>query len=344
MAHRERPLPPMPAFVPSQVATFITRLTAKDPEARPADASEVARWASEMRDQLTAGPAVLFSRRRIRAAYRHHTGASYPAPTQAEYAAPLGTGPSSPRRSARPIPMGAVRPASMGAVRPVRAESPLPARTRRRRGRTPATPDQLYRRAGIAAAAVAMTVLGLYLANVHTPTAPYAADALPRISGPGRSNPPHVAAAHLVEVKASSLVGQQVSVAVRKLRALGLSALVSWQPTESETPGTVISVRPTGQVAAGSRIELVAAYLPTSSKSGVRSTSGRPSGGQTHHHGHGPKKPKPKDSNQPSPRDSQSPSPSSSPSQTDGSGNGDTSGGGNGNGGQVPPEAYAVGG
>ncbi|HEX6527529.1 MAG TPA: serine/threonine protein kinase [Streptosporangiaceae bacterium] len=271
MAHRERPLPPIPAFVPPEVAEFIMWLTAKDPAARPADASEVARRASELRRRLTAG--------------------------------------------ARP------------------AEDRV-------------TPGRLYRRAGIASAAVAMTMLGWHLVGVHNPASPYAADALPRITGPGRSPAPRVAAAQLVEVRASSLVGQPLSVVVRKLRALGLSVAVTWQPTEGAPPDTVLSVRPAGQVAAGSRIELVAAYHPAPSSSATAAPSKTTaSSGKTHRRGHEPRKPKPPEpsqGNQPGSGDGQgsSPSPSASGSPSDGNGSGNSGGGDS----QRAPAAYTVGG
>src|SRR5690242_4317914 len=43
LAHRLRPLPPLPPSVPAEVAALVGYLTAKDPGARPASADEVAR-------------------------------------------------------------------------------------------------------------------------------------------------------------------------------------------------------------------------------------------------------------------------------------------------------------
>ncbi|MBV9448335.1 MAG: protein kinase [Streptosporangiaceae bacterium] len=342
MAHLERPLPPIPAFVPSEVAAFIMWLTIKDPAVRPADASEVARRASELRRRLTAGQQATGHRRRAGRA-------------RAQAARPAG------KRVALPAGNRAARPAgarSAGA-RPAGARSAgaRPAEDR-------VTPGRLYRRAGIASAAVVMTVLGWHLAGLHNPAAPYAADALPRLTGPDRSPAPRVAADQLVEVRASSLVGQPLSVVVRKLRALGLSAAVTWQPTDDAPPDTVLSVRPAGQVAAGSRIQLVAAYRSAPSSSGT-AAPGRTipsSGDQTHRHGHGHSKPKPpkhSQDNQPGSGGSQgsspSPSPSNSSSQPDGNGPGNGGAGGNGNGNgngnggeggdsQTSPAEYTVGG
>jgi len=55
VAHRDRPLPPLPAYVPAAVADFVEHLTAKDPAVRPASAAEVAARAAQLRDQLRAG-------------------------------------------------------------------------------------------------------------------------------------------------------------------------------------------------------------------------------------------------------------------------------------------------
>lgn len=57
-AHRELPMPPLPDWIPLEIAEFVTRLTAKDPVARPADASEVARQAGQLCEQLTGGGTV----------------------------------------------------------------------------------------------------------------------------------------------------------------------------------------------------------------------------------------------------------------------------------------------
>jgi len=60
-AHMDRPLPPLPATVPTPVAKLVAALTAKDPKDRPADALAVAEWARRVRDEpqvirAAAGP------------------------------------------------------------------------------------------------------------------------------------------------------------------------------------------------------------------------------------------------------------------------------------------------
>jgi serine/threonine-protein kinase len=55
LAHRDRPLPPLPGSVPADVAALVADLTAKDPAVRPAPASQVALRAGLLRDAMTAG-------------------------------------------------------------------------------------------------------------------------------------------------------------------------------------------------------------------------------------------------------------------------------------------------
>ena len=50
LAHRDRPLPPLPPSVAVGVAALVMRLAAKDPARRPSDAAEVALWAGLLRD------------------------------------------------------------------------------------------------------------------------------------------------------------------------------------------------------------------------------------------------------------------------------------------------------
>src|SRR5438445_4727989 len=55
VAHRDRPLPPLPPSVPAEVARFVMHLTAKDPAKRPDSAAKVALSAGRLRDGLSAG-------------------------------------------------------------------------------------------------------------------------------------------------------------------------------------------------------------------------------------------------------------------------------------------------
>jgi eukaryotic-like serine/threonine-protein kinase len=59
LAHRDRPLPPLPRSVTADVGAFVLRLTAKDPASRPGSAAEVAVWAGLLRDGFGAGRTLL---------------------------------------------------------------------------------------------------------------------------------------------------------------------------------------------------------------------------------------------------------------------------------------------
>ncbi len=59
LAHRDRPLPPLPRSVTADVGAFVLRLTAKDPASRLGSAAEVAVWAGLLRDGFGAGSAAL---------------------------------------------------------------------------------------------------------------------------------------------------------------------------------------------------------------------------------------------------------------------------------------------
>ena len=54
LAHQQQPLPTLPPWVPAPVAALVADLTAKDPTARPASASQVAERAELVRAALTA--------------------------------------------------------------------------------------------------------------------------------------------------------------------------------------------------------------------------------------------------------------------------------------------------
>jgi serine/threonine-protein kinase len=56
LAHRDRPLPPLPPSVGVGVAALVMRLAAKDPACRPNDAAEIAVWAALLRDGVGVAP------------------------------------------------------------------------------------------------------------------------------------------------------------------------------------------------------------------------------------------------------------------------------------------------
>src|SRR3984957_19330386 len=56
IAPRSKPLPPLPADIPPDVAALVRRLTARDPARRPASAGEVARQPAALRDKYRDAP------------------------------------------------------------------------------------------------------------------------------------------------------------------------------------------------------------------------------------------------------------------------------------------------
>jgi serine/threonine-protein kinase len=157
LAHRDRPLPPLPASVAADVTAFVMHLTAKDPDRRPRDAAEAMMWAALLRDGNGAAPVTAHqravapplnraqARRRTMLVYscaavaavivivvasvigfaspRHPvTASSVPTPPSSAAPAPRGsstTAPSSHRPAATPAQPPAARPADQRQSAPV---------------------------------------------------------------------------------------------------------------------------------------------------------------------------------------------------------------------------------
>lgn len=86
LAHRDLPVPPLPASVPAEVAALVAELTAKNEESRPASASEVVGRAADLRDRLGGLPAA--SRRSWPFPLEAATLTDLPLPPRAERARP----------------------------------------------------------------------------------------------------------------------------------------------------------------------------------------------------------------------------------------------------------------
>lgn len=244
VAHRDRPMPALPASVPADVAALVAELTAKDPAQRPVSAGEVARRAEQLRDGLEGGPAA---------------GAPVPEP------------------SARLVPTA--RDAA-GAIEfsPPLPWQPSPWRPQRRPGRKGRRSGWL---AWIAAGVIVAALLGFVLANVLTPIpSGHAAMALP--ASPSQRPVTFTK----IRVSTGSLIGQPVDVVVSKLRRLGLDPRVLWRASDQQPPGSVLSVRPGGQVPEGSMITVLGALRPRPSAAPKRPhrKGGHHGGG---HHGGG---------------------------------------------------------
>jgi tRNA A-37 threonylcarbamoyl transferase component Bud32 len=212
LAHREHPLPPLPATVPGEVAALVTGLTAKDPAARPGRADQVAARAGRIRDSLVRDSLVRDSM----------SNGTVVLPD---------SGPESLPVTLADVPL------------------PGPPPTRRRRARA-GLPG---RAAALAAAGVvAVVLLGLLLAGAFRSKAP-AAQA-PKV-GPSTVRT-------MVEVNGPSLTGQPVDTVRHQLRELGLVVRVLWQPSDQQESGTVVSVQPSGRVAAGTQVVVTGALQP----------------------------------------------------------------------------------
>ena len=74
LAHRDGPVPPLPASVPPEMAALVTELTARDPADRPGSAEEVSARAGRLRDRGSGGgsggTALLRGARPVRSAGR----------------------------------------------------------------------------------------------------------------------------------------------------------------------------------------------------------------------------------------------------------------------------------
>ncbi len=230
LAHRDLPMPSLPATVPADVAALVTQLTAKDPAVRPESAGAVARRAGRLRDQMLAGR-------------NDQPGDRRDSPPVA------GEQPASRLSAADDRPHG---PPGTGAERPT-LSLPLERRSRLRGGRT-------GRGAWLAAAAAVAVVLALVLSGVLGSAAPHRA-----VSVPSSTSKPASPAAQLIEVRAGSLIGRPVSAVVRQLHRLGLQVRVRWRPSDRQPQGMVIAVRPAGPVPAGSLVVLTGALQPQGS-------------------------------------------------------------------------------
>jgi tRNA A-37 threonylcarbamoyl transferase component Bud32 len=199
-AHRDRPLPPLPAAIPGEVAALVTELTAKDPAARPVSGDQVAARAARIRDSMHDGTVLLPD--------------FWPGPLPATLADVPLPGPPPAQRWPRGGAGRAGRAAALAVV-----------------------------------AVVAVVLLGLLAARAFSTGSPAAPTPTAR--------PSTVSA--MVEVNGDSLAGQPVETVRQQLRQLGLVVRVLWQPSDQQDPGTVLSVQPSGRVAAGSQVVVTGA-------------------------------------------------------------------------------------
>jgi eukaryotic-like serine/threonine-protein kinase len=227
IAHRDRPLPPLPASVPAEIAALISELTAKDPAARPATAGDLARRAADLRARLAAG------------------------------AMPPGDSRDAPARTIEMSELPGERPELPGELpeRPWPGLEPSPPPRPDPSLRLPLG-DRRPRRVAIAAVAVAAALAALVTAGVLGvlgQLGPHRPDTL------SAGAPTPKTAAMTVEVSARSLVGRPVREVVGRLGRLGLKVRVRWAVTDQQRPGRVVSVQPGGQLAPGTVVTVTGA-------------------------------------------------------------------------------------
>lgn len=225
-AHRDLPLPPLGAAVPTAAAALVAELTAKDPAARPHDAASVATRASLLRDWITGGAETAL--------------------------AGLAGGPV-------PCPEVAAHPHTLVEAQPLTWHDAHPGPTYPPATRVRQRPGRGRRRALVTAAGVALLAgLGAWLLAATMP-------ALPSSHGSPSAQVSHPASSptvQTVEVNSAALVGQPVSAVSQQLSQLGLTPAITWTASDQD-PGTVLSVQPSGPVPTGSTVTVVAAFPVT---------------------------------------------------------------------------------
>ena len=248
LAHRERPLPPLPCELPGDVVTLVVELTAKNPADRPRSAGEVARRAGQLATRLVAGAASRYGDPAVTVAQQ---AARYPGVAAA----------AGPVRAAAAVPPG------RRLARDAEAHAPVPAAemvTHHLRARPPAVPAQhrarrTLHRAVLPAAAVVVIIAAAFLIGSaigpgpapHAGTVPSATPSVPFRPGSAQ--------AATVEVRPGPLIGLPVTTAVRRLHQHGLFVRIVWRRSDEQPPGTVLSVQPAGQRPVGSTVILTAA-------------------------------------------------------------------------------------
>lgn len=152
---------------------------------------------------------------------------------------------------------------------------PAPARARRRRRPMLARLGLL----GLTGIIGAACLGGWLLASASDPARPAvrsAASASPSVPAPGSTAPRrarHHRAPRIVVVNGAVLVGLPVNAVRWQLRHLGLRSRVVMAPSQKRSPGTVLSVTPTGRLKRGTMIVVTASYRPR-----------RHAHGHRHHH------------------------------------------------------------
>ncbi len=296
-AHRDYPLPPLPDDVPESIATFVGRLTAKDPRDRPTSADQAGWWAMQLRDSLAGRPGVLPRSWRTgdpagsggpgypagsgAPRYPRHANGAGPAyppqanragrayPPRARYAEPT-TGAYPPVDDMGPATLARMEAVGMTGVGPVmpidlvRADGnrPVPySRDGQVRLPYPRTNRrvEVYRHQARARSRLAM-VAAIAAAGVAVLIAMLAMGAF--LGSPKPVASPR-ASAHAgkktVLVASAALVGMPATAVQSELRKLGLKPHLVKMVTTARAAGLVVSVKPGGKLPLGSVVTVTEA-------------------------------------------------------------------------------------
>jgi serine/threonine-protein kinase len=113
---------------------------------------------------------------------------------------------------------------------------------------------------GVALSGVAVALVAL-VALVGRSTGGPESAGHPVVTPSSSTSTPKLRTVATVDVNATSLIGQPVSVVVRQLRQQKVIPRVIWQPTDQQRPGRVTAIRPAGQRPVGSIVTVVGALL-----------------------------------------------------------------------------------
>ena len=236
LAHRDRPIPPLPAWVPADVAALVLELTAKDPAARPRSAGEVAQRTSQLAGRLAAAGTA-------------HVDAPWGDP------AVTGAGQTAPYPAAVP---------DAAATAQATRNLPLPAADGAFYGYGPGEASgawQRHRRNRVGRIAFAVVAAALVIVVAVVIASVLDSGPSPRTGAVPPATPSATGSAQVttVDVNQGSLIGQPVAVAAHQLRQQGLLVHLVWRPGDGQHAGTVLAVQPTGQRPVGSVVTLTVA-------------------------------------------------------------------------------------